>query len=144
MSYFSFLAVPNIEGMRLWWYIQIFCIVILFGICLFFVLYFLRTYRRAQELLQQSDHIDLQAQKLGRQLLTQKIQKSSGKIKLTLFIEYLERFSTNTSYANVWELLSAQWFTVEEVKACEQVLYVDKELSKQLETKITKILNFKF
>ncbi len=150
MSRISFLAVPNIEGMRLWWYIQIFGIVILFGICLFFALYFLRTYRRAQELLQQSDHIDLQAQKLGKQLLIQKIQKSSGKIKLTLFIEYLERFSTNTStgawpvqaYANVWELLSAQWFTPEEVKVCEQVLYTDKELSKQLETKITKILNF--
>jgi len=141
MSKFSFLAVPNIEGMRLWWYIQIFGIVILFGICLFFVLYFLRTYRRAQELLQQSDHIDLQAQKLGKQLLTQKIQKSSGKIKLTLFIEYLERFSTNTSYANVWELLLAQWFTAEEVKACEQVLYTDKELWKNMEIKID---NFTF
>ena len=108
MSDFSFLAVPNIEGMRLLWYIQIFGIVIFFGICLFFVIYFILRYRRRKSFLQQYEHIDQQAQNLGKQLFIQNIQKASGKTKLTLFIEYLERFSTNTVYANILELLISQ------------------------------------
>lgn len=136
MSDFSFLAIPNIEGMRLWWYIQIFGIVILFGICLFFVLYFWMRYRKKKMLSHQFDAFDHQAQDLVKQLLLQKIHKASGKAKLILFIEYLEKFITTSAYANVSELLSAQWFTAKETEDLEQVLYADKEFSKHLEDKI--------
>ena len=101
MSDFSFLAVPNIQGMRLLWYIQIFGIVILFGVCLFFVLYFLLRYRRRQKLFHQLDAFDYQTHHLRKQLLHQKIQKSSGKTRLVLFIEYLEKFVTTEPYANL-------------------------------------------
>ncbi len=143
MSDFSFLAVPNVEGMRLWWYIQIFGIVVFFWVCLFFVLYSLLIYRRKQKLLRQFSHFDQQAHELGKQLLVDKIRMSSGKTKLILFIEYLEKFVTTKAtggpvqeYASLSELLSSQWFTAKEAEECEHVLYADKELSKQVETKI--------
>lgn len=90
------------------------------------------------------DTIDHQTQDFWKQLLIQKIQKSSGKTKLILFIEYLEKFVTTDAtgeqpvqaYANLSELLSSQWFTRQDVEECEQVLYTDKELSKHIEHKI--------
>jgi hypothetical protein len=48
---------------------------------------------------------DQQAHGLEKQLIIQKIKKSSGKTKLILFIEYLERFVTSEPYANLSELL---------------------------------------
>ena len=140
MSDFSFLAVPNIEGMRLWWYIQIFGIVVFFGVCLFFVIYSRRIYRRRQALVHQMHDFDQQAQDLGKQLLVQKIQKTSGKAKLILFIEYLEKFITTQPYAKLSELLISQWFTPEETEELSEVIYSDKQLSKQLETKIDKMI----
>ena len=143
MSDFSFLALPNIQGMRLWWYIQIVVLVIFFWICLFFVLYFLLIYRKKRTLIHHLHDFDQQAQDLAQHMLCHKIEKTSGKKKLILFIEYLEKFITNTSYANVWELLLSQWFTSQEVEACEHVLYTDKELSKYLEMKIDEMLRDK-
>lgn len=144
MSDFSFLAVPNIEGMRLWWYIQIFGICIIFGMCLFFVVYSWLIYRRKQKLVHQSDDFDQQAQDLNQTLLRQNIKKSTGKNKLILFIEYLERFITTDAtgarpvqaYANLWELLLPQWFTPAEVEEFQLVLYTDKQLSKHSEHRI--------
>lgn len=136
MSDFSFLAVPNIEGMRLWWYIQIFGIAAFFGVCLFFVIYFWLIYRRKQVLTHQLHDFDQQAQDLGKQLLRQKIYKTSGKTKLILFIEYLERFITTEPYANLSELLLSQWFTVKEIEECEHILYSDKNISKHIEDTI--------
>lgn len=133
MGDFSFLAVPNIEGMHMWWYIQIFGIVILFGICLFFILYFLLKYRRSQALLHKADIIDHQAQDFGKQLLIQNIQKSSGKDKLVLFIEYLEKFVTLGTYANLSQLLHTQWFAAHHIQEFEQVIYAHIQPSKQLE-----------
>lgn len=133
MNDFSFLAIPNIEGMRLWWYIQIFGIGILFGISLFFVLYFWLKYRRKYRFAHQLDHVRHQSQDLAKQLLIQKIQKASNKTKLVLFIEYVEKFVTTKSYANPWELLISQWFTQTEVEECEHILYSDKKISKHIE-----------
>lgn len=149
MSDFSFLAVPNINGMRLWRYIQIFGIIVFFGVCLFFVIYFRLIYRRKQVLTHQLHDFDQQAQDLGKQLLIQKIRKSSGKTKLILFIEYLEKFVTTKTtgawpvqaYANLWELLLPQWFTVKEVEECEQILYADKKLSQHLEIKLQSMID---
>ena len=136
MSKFSFLAVPNIEGMRLWWYIQIFGIVVFFGVCLFFVVYFWLLYRRKQSLIRQLHDFDHSTQDFSKQLLHQKIQKTSGKTKLILFIEYLEKFVTTKAYSNVSELLLTQWWTQEEVKIAEQLIYTDNILSKDIESKI--------
>ena len=144
MSDFSFLAVPNIGGMRLWWYIQIFGIVIFFGVCLFFVFYFWLIYRRKKALLHHIDDIDHHAQNLEKQLFIQKIQKSSSKAKLVLFIEYLEKFVTTKPYANISELLSLQWFTPDDIQACEHILYADGKLSKHLEMKIDKSFAIKW
>lgn len=133
MGDFSFLAVPNIEGMRMWWYIQIFGIVILFGICLFFLLFFLLKYRRSQVLFHKANIIDHQAQDFEKQLLIQNIQKSFGKDKLVLFIEYLERFVTLDTYANLSQLLHTQWFAVHHIQEFEQVIYTHLPPSKELE-----------
>ena len=138
MSDFSFLAVPNIEGMRLWWYIQIFGSVVLFGLSLFFVIYFWLIYRKKHHVFHQLAIFDRQAQELQQQLFHHKIQKATGKTKLILFIEYLERFVTSTSYANVSELLFLQGFTSPEVENIEHVLYADWLLSSIVETKIDK------
>lgn len=94
--------------MRLVWYIQMIGIVVLFGISLFFVLYFLRSYRRHQVLSHQLHDFDQKSQHLAKHLFQQKIQKSSGKTKLVLFIEYIEKFVTTKAYANLSELLSFQ------------------------------------
>lgn len=136
MSELSFLAIPNIDGMRLWWYIQIFGIAIVFGICLFLLIYFFLKYRRAKSLSRQVALFDRHSQDLGKQLLIQKIQKSSGKDKLVLFIEYLERFITSDTYANLWELFHAQWFSAEEIQVFERAIYADKWLSQQWEQSI--------
>jgi hypothetical protein len=56
-------------------------------------------------LIHQLDDFDQQTQALGKQLLRQKIQKASDTTKLILFIEYLEKFVTTKSYANLSELL---------------------------------------
>ncbi len=136
MSDFSFLAVPNIEGMRLWWYIQIIGIVFFFGVCLFFVLYFWMIYRRNKTLIHQLDSFDHQSSQLAQQLLHQKILKASGKPKLVLFIEYLEKFITNKPYVNLSELLLSQWFTQPETEECLKILYTDYQLSKHIAHRI--------
>lgn len=137
MSEISFLAIPNIAGMRLWWYIQVFGSVIFFWICLFFVLYFWSKYRKGKKLSHQLEHFDHRAQDIQRELVLQKIHKSSGKNLCVLFVDYLERFVTNKSYANLSELLVLHWFTHKEAKEIAEVLYTDKELPKHIEYKIT-------
>jgi len=141
---FSFLAIPNIEGMRLWWYIQLFGIVALFGVCLFFVIYFRLLYRRKQQLIHHMHDVDQQTQDLGKDMLRHKIKQSSDATKLILFIEYLEKFVTTKPYANISELLSLQWFTPDDIQACEHILYADGKLSKHLEMKIDKSFAIKW
>ena len=148
---FSFLSVPNIEGMRLWWYIQLFGIVVLFGVSLFFVFYFWFVYHKKQQVLHQLDAFGAQARELQQQLLQHKIEKAKGKTKLILFIEYLERFVTSESpaksvrtYANVSELLIFQGFTPQEVQDFEHVLYADWLLPRVLEKKITQYMLIAF
>ena len=108
----------------------------MFGVCLFFVIYFRLIYRRKKALFHQLDQFDQQAQDLGKQLLVQKIHASSGKTKLILFIEYLEKFVTTAPYANLSELLIPHGFTHKEVEEISEVLYADKKLAHHLETKI--------
>jgi hypothetical protein len=143
MSDFSFLALPNIEGMRFWWYIQSIGILVLFGVSLFFVIYFRLLYRRQKKVIHQLDTIDNQSYVLAKQLISKKIFTSSGKTKLVLFIDYLEKFVTNKdtiqtapSYATISELLLSVWFTPSEAKACEMVVYSDNELSSSLSHRI--------
>ncbi len=136
MSDISFLAIPNIEGMRLARYIKIFGIVLLFGVCLFFILYFWFTYRKGKKLVQKLDSFDQRAKDMEKTLALEKIHKSTGKELARLFVDYLERFVTNKSYANLTELLELQWFTAKEAQELAEVLYTDKKISKHLEDKI--------
>lgn len=92
---FSFLAIPNIAGMR---FVKILAILLMFGVCLFFVVYFFLQYRKKKALVKQLDALDSQTLDLQKQLLIQKIIQSSDKTKLVLFIEYLEKFVTTKSY----------------------------------------------
>ena len=101
MTDFSFLAIPNIEGMRLSWYIQIFAVLVVFGVCLFFVMYFILHRRRSQQFAHQLDDLRDTSARLSQQMLIKKLVASSGKNKVVLFIEYLERFVTIPSYANL-------------------------------------------
>lgn len=80
-------------------------------------------------LVQQLDTFDSHALDLQKQLLIQKIATSSGKTKLVLFIAYLEKFATSDTYANLWELFATQWFSVEEIREFECVLYANAPLS---------------
>jgi hypothetical protein len=57
-------------------------------------------------------------------------------LKVSLFIEYLEKFLTTSPYANISELLLSQWFVVKEIQEIERVLYTDQKISKQLETQL--------
>jgi hypothetical protein len=97
------------------------------------VIYFRLKYRRRKNLFQQVDHIDQQAHDLGKQILIQKIQKSLGKNKLILFIEYLEKFVTNKPYANISQLLVLHGFTQQEAEECEKALYTEIQISKYSE-----------
>ena len=58
-------------------------------------------YRKNRILSHHLDDFDQQAHNLAHHMLRHKIEKTSGKKKLILFIEYLEKFITNTSYANI-------------------------------------------
>lgn len=144
MSDISFLAIPNIEGMRLARYIKIFGIALLFGVCLFFILYFRFQYRKGKKLFQQLDSFDQRAKDMEKELALQKIHKSTGKELARLFVDYLERFVTNKTtgfwpvqaYANLAELIEPQWFTAKEAEELAETLYADKSLPKILENKI--------
>lgn len=147
MSDFSFLAVPNIEGMRFLWYLKVVGIVLLFGVSLFFVIYFRIKLRRGKELFRQMEDFDYRAQELEHQLFVDRIHKSSGKKKLVLFIEYLEKFVTTKApsisgqvYANISELLCSQGFTAKEADECEQTLYASKKLPAYISSKIDEAL----
>ena len=98
---------------------------------------------RNKTLIRQLDSFDHQSKALAHQILHQKILKASGKPKLILFIEYLERFITNKPYANPSELLLSQWFTPVEIEECLKVLYTNYELSKHIEKKIDEMLRDK-
>ncbi len=143
MADISFLAVPNIEGMRFLWYLKVVGIVLLFGVSLFFVIYFRIKLCRGKELFRQMEDFDYRAQELEQQLFVDRIHKSSGKKKLVLFIEYLEKFVTTKVpdmsgqvYANISELLCSQGFTAKEADECEQTLYASKQLSIYISRKI--------
>ena len=73
---------------------------------------------------------------MEKTLALEKIHKSTGKELARLFVDYLERFVTNKSYANLTELLELQWFTAKEAQELAEVLYTDKKISKHLEDKI--------
>jgi len=108
MTEFSFLAVPNIEGLWVLRYVKMIVIVIVLGVSLFFVIFFWIRYRRKHLLFHQFTAVDLQAQIMKKQLLQKRIHTATDKTKLVLFIEYLEKFVTNTVYANIGELLISQ------------------------------------
>jgi hypothetical protein len=108
MGDFSFLAVSNIEGMRFLRYIKIFGIGLLFGVCLFFLIYFIVKYRREKSFARQLRIYDHKTSLLEQDLFVQKVMKASGKLKVSLFIEYLEKFLTTSPYANISELLLSQ------------------------------------
>lgn len=76
--------------------------------------------------------VDQQTQDLGKDMLRHKIKQSSDTTKLILFIEYLEKFVTTKPYANISELLSLQWFTPDDIQACEHILYADGKLSQHI------------
>ncbi len=136
MSEFSFLAVPNIEGMRLAWYIQMVGILLLFGVCLFFVLYFRLKRRKGKQLVQHLHTFDARAKEIEKELLLQKIRESSGKELVILFVDYLERFVTSNHYANIAELLLSCGLIDKEIKDIEMVVYADEKLSPSLENKL--------
>jgi hypothetical protein len=73
---------------------------------------------------------------MEQELILQSIRKGSGKELVVLFIDYLERFVTNSHYANIAELLLSYGFSDKEVKEIEMVLYVHGKLEKSLEEKI--------
>ncbi len=137
---FSFLAIPNIAGMRFIRYVKILAILLMFGVCLFFVVYFFLQYRKKKALVKQLDALDSQTLDLQKQLLIQKIIQSSDKTKLVLFIEYLEKFVTTKSYTWIRELLSLHGFSHQEIRECERVLYADQKLSPKLCDKMIKAM----
>lgn len=108
MSDFSFLAVPNIEGIRVLWYVRMLLGFLLFGVSIFFVLYYFLKYRRQQKLVVQHKDFDQKTYHLHKEMLAQKIFHSSNNMKLVLFIEYVEKFITTKPYMDVSSLLRTQ------------------------------------
>lgn len=108
MSDFSFLAVPNIEGIRILRYIRMLVGILLFGVSIFFVFYFLLRYRRRQKLVMQHKDFDNKTHQLHKEMLVQKIFHASDMMKLVLFIEYVEKFITTKPYMDVASLLMTQ------------------------------------
>lgn len=108
MSDISFLAIPNIVGLRFAWYLQVIGSVLLFGVCLFFVLYFLSLHRKKKAWSRKLQDIDQQSWEVEKQLFQENICTASGKRKLVLFIEYLEKFVTIKPYSRLFDLLVSQ------------------------------------
>jgi len=135
-----FVAVPNIEGIRFLWYLKVIVMILVFGFSLFFLLLFVIRYRRASMLLQQTEEYSYHTSLLEQQLFAQKIFASTGKKKVLLFIDYLERFVTIWPYANIFELFCRQGFSKKEAKELCEVIYTNILLSPALEDKITKML----
>lgn len=138
MSQISLLAIPNVVGMRVLWYIQIVVYVLIFGTCLFVICYYLIRYIQRKKTSHAADLVWQQAHVLEQQLLIKHIHQATGKWKLVLFIEYLEKFITThkVTYATIPELLLAHGFTPAEVQICEQVLYQNAPLPDDLISKI--------
>lgn len=76
MSDFSFLVVPNIEGMRSLRYLTVFGSIALFGVSLFFVIYFIISYRRRKNLVHQLEIYGEKTGVLEKDLFVQKIMKA--------------------------------------------------------------------
>lgn len=138
MSHISLLAIPNVAGMHVVWYIQIAVYLLLFGGCLFVILYYLIKYVKHKKAFYTANLAFQQTRLLEQHLLAKNIHQATGKWKLILFIEYVEKFITtkDVSYATISELLLIHGFTVEEVTVCEEVLYQDALLPDYLVNKI--------
>ena len=108
MADFSFLAMPNIEGIVVVWYLRMIGSVLLFGVSIFFVHYFWLRYRRRQKSFAQAHEYDFTTQQLYKEMLIQKIFHASDTTKLVLFIEYVEKFITTKPYSDISTLLMTQ------------------------------------
>jgi len=140
MSDIVFLAIPNIEGMRILRYLKVFGSVSLFGVCLFIFVYIWKHYRQQKKRIVQFTRFDEESHLLQKHLLLQKIATTWGKELLILFIDYLERFVTLDSYSSISDLLLSLWYTSKEIQKMEHVLYANQKLSEHLESKIHSII----
>ncbi len=73
---------------------------------------------------------------MQQQLLIKKMQGAEGKVFLILYIEYLERFTTNKLYSSIEELLRQQDLHEDDVVSLLSVLYEDKDMDISLRDKI--------
>lgn len=113
-------------------------IVLLFGFCLFVLFYLLISYRKKIKFKKQFGKYEKQTSILEHDLFVQHILDTSENLKVSLFIEYLEKFVTIASYANISELLLSQWFVDKDIQEIEHVLYANQKISKELVAKINK------
>lgn len=108
MEDFFLLAVPNIESVRFFWYLKVIGLLLVFGVCLFFLLYFVVIYRREKDLSKTLRSCSQQSHILEKHMFVERVAKSAGKQKLLLYVEYLEKFVTMAPYANLSELFLAE------------------------------------
>lgn len=141
MEYFYAQAFSNVYGLKIVRLLRVgfaFLIVVIVGGWLWYVIV---QYRRRKKLLQETSKILEQANAFSQQMLVQKIRESEGKIQLVLYIEYLERFTTNESYHGVAELLWQHGWDDAEVENIVAVLYKNAVLDDKLKEKIFLSLN---
>ncbi len=79
---------------------------------------------------------------LEKKLLIEKMWKSSDRVLLVLYIEYLEKFTTNEWYSSINDLLSQNWFFQEEIEVLMSVLYWANKLDDELSKKILNKCNY--
>jgi hypothetical protein len=107
MEKFYYPTLPNISGLRLDLYFQIFLVLFLLWLSIWLLIYFIIKYRRRKELEKVLSDIRAQTHNMDKSNFQQKILKSESKEQLALFIEYLNKFHTIQPSTNFDELLSS-------------------------------------
>ena len=105
METIYFPALPTIFGLKLQLRLQIFLFSVIFFGIIVMLWYFVIKYRRRKQLHQQMDNMKQETVALNQKMLLNKMSESDGKLFLILYIEYLEKFTTNKSYSSIEELL---------------------------------------
>ncbi len=136
MADFSFLALPNMQGLYIVWYLKVIAVITIFGVSVFFLLLRRIRHSRQKNLSVQQQTFQTETEQLSRELLLQKLQSAHDQQLVKLFVEYTERFITTTPYADIQEILHHQWFTSQEVEDLIQLVYCDGKLSEALTHKI--------
>jgi len=123
MEKFYYPTLPNISGLQLDLYFQIFLVLFLLWLSIWLLIYFIIKYRRRNEIEKILSAIRLQTHDMDKSNFQQKIINAASKEQIVLFIEYLNKFHTIQPSSSFEELLSSVGINSEDAYQISICLY---------------------